>query len=54
MMKNYYFISEPAWFYDRTDGVCKQFYYGGCGGNHNRFLSRKECETKYSLVFFFG
>ena len=38
--------NEPAWFYDRTDGVCKQFYYGGCGGNHNRFLSRKECETK--------
>lgn len=37
-------IFEPQWFYDRNDGVCKQFLYGGCGGNRNRFASREECE----------
>ncbi|GIX76837.1 papilin, partial [Caerostris extrusa] len=33
------------WFYDK-DGVCKQFYYGGCKGNSNRFNTKKECEFK--------
>ncbi|XP_055949336.1 papilin-like [Argiope bruennichi] len=33
------------WFYDK-DGVCKQFYYGGCRGNANRFNTKKECEYK--------
>lgn len=33
------------WFYDK-DGVCKQFYYGGCRGNGNRFNTKKECEVK--------
>lgn len=37
---------EIRWFYDKTDGVCKEFYYGGCNGNGNRFRSRKECEKK--------
>lgn len=38
--------NEIKWWYDKRDGVCKEFYYGGCGGNLNRFRSRKECETK--------
>ncbi|XP_064484437.1 papilin-like isoform X2 [Ornithodoros turicata] len=34
------------WFYDKSDGVCREFHYGGCLGNGNRFRTRRECETK--------
>ncbi|XP_066902314.1 papilin [Halyomorpha halys] len=36
--------SEIRWFYDRRDGICKQFRYSGCGGNGNKFASRQDCE----------
>lgn len=35
---------ETKYWYDKIDGVCKQFYYGGCDGNLNRFNSKKQCE----------
>ncbi|XP_055949212.1 papilin-like isoform X1 [Argiope bruennichi] len=38
-------LVEVNWYYDAGDGVCKEFYYGGCKGNQNRFKTRKECET---------
>nr|XP_027204924.1 papilin-like [Dermatophagoides pteronyssinus] len=34
------------WHYDSRDGVCKEFIYGGCEGNENRFHSQQECQTK--------
>nr|CAH7768290.1 unnamed protein product [Callosobruchus chinensis] len=32
-------------YYDRRDGVCKVFAYGGCGGNRNNFDTMEECLT---------
>ncbi|CAL1298876.1 unnamed protein product [Larinioides sclopetarius] len=31
------------WYYDRETGFCRRFYYGGCGGNGNRYASEEEC-----------
>ena len=31
-----------------SDKSCKAYYYGGCGGNDNRFESIEECESKCS------
>lgn len=31
------------WYYDFEFGGCSRFWYGGCGGNGNRFTSKEEC-----------
>nr|XP_055066680.1 collagen alpha-6(VI) chain [Misgurnus anguillicaudatus] len=31
------------WYYDPAVGACLLFWYGGCGGNSNRFGSEREC-----------
>ncbi|XP_023380958.1 collagen alpha-3(VI) chain-like, partial [Pteropus vampyrus] len=32
------------WYYDSDTKSCARFWYGGCGGNENRFNSQKDCE----------
>ena len=33
------------WFFDPDERSCRQFYYGGCHGNGNRFSTQEECES---------
>nr|CAH8831973.1 unnamed protein product [Trichobilharzia regenti] len=39
---------QTRYFYDSSASKCRVFLYGGCLGNFNRFLSRKECELACS------
>ncbi|XP_054846901.1 collagen alpha-6(VI) chain-like [Eublepharis macularius] len=32
------------WYYHIERDMCFQFWYGGCGGNKNRFETQEECE----------
>uniref|UniRef100_A0A915C9J3 Papilin n=1 Tax=Parascaris univalens TaxID=6257 RepID=A0A915C9J3_PARUN len=40
--------SVTQWYFDASEYVCKQFTYGGCRGNGNRFDTRKQCEKRCS------
>ncbi|KAL7741619.1 hypothetical protein ACLKA6_019388 [Drosophila palustris] len=32
------------WSYVQETSQCAKFFYGGCGGNDNRFASQEGCE----------
>lgn len=34
-----------SWYYNIQQNECIQFWFGGCGGNKNRFDTQKDCEA---------
>ena len=40
------FMDIPKWYFDPRIGGCRNFSYGGCGGNKNRFKTKEECSKK--------
>ncbi|KRF98457.1 uncharacterized protein Dwil_GK28229 [Drosophila willistoni] len=36
----------PSWTYYASSNDCRPFFYGGCGGNDNRFNFKEQCEEK--------
>ena len=37
---------EARWFYNRQTHQCTPFFYSGCGGNGNNFLTKEHCEAR--------
>ncbi|XP_067942905.1 carboxypeptidase inhibitor SmCI-like [Watersipora subatra] len=35
----------PRYYYNSATGRCQLFYYGGCGGNTNNFMTMQECQA---------
>lgn len=33
-------------FFDTSDKTCKEFGYGGCEGNGNRYDTKEQCQMK--------
>ncbi|CAH1111392.1 unnamed protein product, partial [Psylliodes chrysocephalus] len=38
------------WYYDTREKTCRQFYYGGCGGNGNNFETQQRCQERCERV----
>uniref|UniRef100_A0AC35TN92 Kunitz/Bovine pancreatic trypsin inhibitor domain protein n=1 Tax=Rhabditophanes sp. KR3021 TaxID=114890 RepID=A0AC35TN92_9BILA len=33
------------WYFDSSRLICQPFQFGGCGGNHNSYITRRDCEV---------
>ncbi|KAH7951349.1 PI-actitoxin-Afv2b [Rhipicephalus sanguineus] len=33
----------PSFYFDSSSGTCREFIYGGCQGNANRFKTQRQC-----------
>ncbi|KAG8519728.1 WAP four-disulfide core domain protein 8, partial [Galemys pyrenaicus] len=42
--------SELRWYFDAENQLCKSFTYGGCQGNANNFLNRRDCKRACMLT----
>ena len=42
--------SVLRWYYDDKVKDCRQFFYGGCLGNNNRFKTQDECKKKCPIL----
>ncbi|XP_070527125.1 papilin isoform X2 [Cardiocondyla obscurior] len=38
------------WYYDSYEQHCRQFYYGGCGGNENNFVTEHDCVNRCEIA----
>lgn len=36
--------NHARWYYSETESKCMPFYFTGCEGNQNNFLSLEKCE----------
>ncbi|XP_022215323.2 kunitz-type serine protease inhibitor HCRG2-like [Drosophila obscura] len=34
---------QARWYYDQWSKTCHAFFYSGCGGNYNRFITKNAC-----------
>ncbi|XP_075556605.1 thrombin inhibitor hemalin-like [Dermacentor variabilis] len=39
---------QLMWWFNVESGRCEQFYYGGCGGNENKYETKEQCQENCS------
>lgn len=42
--------AKPRWYFDMDSHECREFTYGGCGGNNNNFATHTECQYACSTA----